>query len=81
MPHHPVLDALRAFGRISDDDLEFLREHGRAYHGLTLPAGVRRRPPGSCFETADELEDLGRGRRIRGFALRPGSTKPLAHAW
>lgn len=81
MTRHPVLDALRASGKISSDDIEYLQEHGRAYRGVALPAGIKRRPVGSCFETASDLEDLGEGRRVRGFALRPGSSKPLAHAW
>ncbi len=81
MPQHPVLDALRASGRVSDDDIAFLLDHGRPYHGVRLPSGIRQRPPGTCFETAHELERLGEGRRVRGFALRPGSNKPLAHAW
>lgn len=81
MTHHPVLDALRASGKVSDEDLAYLIDHGRPYFGIRLPTGIKRRPPGSCFATADDLEDLGEGRRVRGFALRPGSSKALAHAW
>ena len=63
------------------DDIAYLQEHGRAYRGVVLPSGIKRRPEGTCFETASDLEDLGEGRPVRGFALRPRSSKPLAHAW
>ncbi len=81
MPAHPVLDALAREKTVSARDLDFLAEHGRSYRGVSLPAHIRRRPIGTCLDTADELEDAGHGRFVRGFALLPDDYRAQMHAW
>lgn len=78
---HSVLAALEREGKLSDDDLQFHINNGRSYEGRPLPYGIPRRPPGTCFDTADDLEAEGHGRFVRGFALRPGGRLALSHAW
>ena len=77
----PVLTALRTSRHLSEDDLSLLRRSGRAFAAHSLPDGVGMREPGTCFAVARELAQAGWGTYTRGFALRPGSTEPLAHAW
>lgn len=79
--HDPVLAALGASERLSEDDQRFLLRHGRAFSAVALPGGIGMRKPGECFAVARELAQAGWGVYTRGFALRPGSLEPLAHAW
>ena len=78
---HPVIRALMATRIVSERDLDFLLDKGRAYVGAPLPSGIRQRAPGRCFEVAEDLEADGYGTFVRGFALRPGSSEPMKHAW
>ena len=78
---HPVLSALRDSRQISDRDLRSLLRLGRGFKAGALPSGIGMREPGECFAVARELAHAGWGVYVRGFALRPDSTEPLAHAW
>lgn len=78
---HPVIVALRETTRLRPADIDFIVEHGQNYRGVSLPGGVRRFPLGECIPGADEFEARGLGRFVYGFALRPGTRRPIPHAW
>lgn len=78
---HPVIRALRETTRIKPADLDFIVEHGSAYHGTPLPEGVNRWPLGECIAGAEALSECGFGRFIYGFAMRSGDRQPFPHAW
>lgn len=81
MLSHPVLDALKRSGRMSDDDLAFLAQYGRDFEPTSLPRGIKLREPGRCFDVARELARAGWGAYARGFGLHPEHPEPLAHGW
>lgn len=78
---HPVIVALRDVQGIERADLAAFRRLARSYEGRRLPAHIERRPLGTCYVTADELEAEGHGRRVRGFAIEPLTSTPTPHAW
>ncbi|WP_331327286.1 hypothetical protein [Methylobacterium fujisawaense] len=78
---HPVMVSLSDVRGIERADLAAFRRLARVYEGRRLPTHVETRPEGSCFASADELEQAGYGRRVRGFAVSPMSPLPVAHAW
>ncbi|MDN3593098.1 hypothetical protein [Methylobacterium adhaesivum] len=77
---HVVLEALKKSGKINTEDLQFLHEHGQPYVGARLPAGVKQRKGGQCLDVADQLEEDGHGKYVRGFALTPAN-RLMGHAW
>lgn len=77
---HVVLEALKASGKLSEADFDFLRERGRPYVGARLPAGLTRQKGGQCLDVADQLEEDGYGKYVRGFGLTPLG-RIMGHAW
>lgn len=78
---HPVLAALRASGRMSDDDLAFLEQNGREYEGRRLPSQIKRQAWGSCFANADDLALRGWGAVVLGFGIPAGNRRVFGHSW
>lgn len=82
---HPVIRALRKSDVLARRFVDYLVEHGRAYTGVPLPAGIEPWPPGSCIEASLDVKRCHGLPRVQGWSVGPKSLitsgRPFWHSW
>lgn len=86
---HPIYSHLvgdgATFGE-TEGARRFVIDYGCAFTAAPLPKGIRRRKPGTCYESCakivlDNRPEFFGIQYVEGFAMRPSAGVPVKHAW
>lgn len=92
--NHPIAEMINAGEPVRADFFKdrpaefsrFVLTYGRGYTATKLPDSIRRRKPGTCFESCAnfviEPRNKASGfRYVEGVAMRPSIGMLISHAW